>query len=626
MSQEFVKLDEKNLLEAFLNSFRGFLAIVSPDDIVLFANEPLIKRTGFDPTGYICYEVFHNRKSPCPHCQRKEVIQKKKIVTWERKSPKDGRWYNVVNSPVTLPDGRVGMFSMVIDVHEKKLAQEIAERHRRFLEAIWSRAPFLIIGINPDGGEIVFVNKEFEKILKYRAEEVIGKNIFDFFPEEERRKALCCCQEVCQGKEKEAVEFWWQTKDGERRLLQSNCFLVEMGEGERVVFNISRDITEERRLQEQLLQAQKMEAVGRLAGGLAHDFNNLLTSLKGYVDLLQKYRHDPEKIADILRNINLVLERTGDITQKLLTFSGRKPQHTRNIDLVNFCQEMKNFWQRLLGEDIELLLETSENHLHISADETHLQQIIMNLIVNARDAMPKGGKLHIKLLHQKFTRESLKLEIPLGEYAVLSISDTGPGIPEEILPHIFEPFFTTKPAGQGTGLGLAIVYSLVKQYGGFISVYTEKGHGTTFKIYWPRARPEKEETQVPKETSSLSVKGEGTILVVEDDVLVREPIVELLRDAGYRVFEAENGLEALEILSREKIDLIISDLVMPKMDGEELAALVQEKYPEVKIILSSGYPRGSIPSDGKIKGVTFVSKPYTFSQLLEKVCSLLHNP
>ncbi|NPA49142.1 MAG: response regulator [Thermodesulfobacteria bacterium] len=623
-AEKDLKFEERALWEAFLGSFQGFLTVVGPDDIVLFANEALIKRTGFDPVGGICYEVFHNRKSPCPHCPREEVIEKKKIVSWERVSPKDSRWYNVVNCPITLPDGRLGMFSLAIDVHEKKMAQEVAERHRRFLEAIWNRAPFLLIGINPLSGEIVFVNKAFEETLKYRQEEVIGRRIVDLFPPEERESVIKCCREVCLEGEKEAAEFWWQTKDGKRRLLQSTCFLVEINEGQKLVFNISRDITQERRLQEQLLQAQKMEAVGRLAGGLAHDFNNLLTSLRNYLELIQRHRHDPDKINEVLKNINLVLERTGDITQKLLTFSGRRPQQNEVIDLSRFCTEMKTFWQRLLGEHIELSIEIEEEPVYIFTDETHLQQIIMNLIVNAKDAMPRGGKLHLSVRTKEIEGEELDPpELKPGRYAVLSISDTGPGIPEEALPHIFEPFFTTKPAGQGTGLGLAIVYSLVRQYGGHISVYTERGRGTTFRIYWPLTELTPREKTAPKEDQALLHQGGGTILVVEDDALVREPIVELLREAGYQVFEAENGLEALEILSRQKVDLIISDLVMPKMDGEELINQVKERYPEVKIIISSGYPEGSVPANGKFKGVTFVSKPYTFSDLLKEVHSLL---
>ncbi len=617
-------IDKAALWEAFLDSFEGFLTVVAPDDTVLFANKALMERTGFNPIGHTCYQVFHDRDSPCPHCPRKEVINESKIVTWEKVSPKDGRWYYVINGPVSLPNGQKGLFALAIDVHEKKVAQEVAEKHRRLLEAIWKKAPFLILGIEPGKGKIIFANEAFQRILGYAPEEVVGEEVFSFICEEERDEARLCCQEVCLGLEKNEVAFWWRTKDGRRKLLKSTCFLVDVGDGQKFVFNISRDITEETRLQEQLLQAQKMEAVGRLAGGLAHDFNNLLTSLRGFLEIIARNKEDPVKIERTLQNINLILERTGDITQKLLTFSGKRPQSTKLIDLARFVSEMQNFWQRLVGENIELSVETPVKEAFILADETHLQQIIMNLIVNAKDAMPKGGKLLIRVeTHEIKAKEFRQLEPEAGKYAILTVSDNGPGIPKEILPHIFEPFFTTKPPGKGTGLGLAMVYSLVKQYRGHISVYTEEGLGTTFKIYWPLSKVEAIPQKKEDATSLSSSGGNETILIVEDDPLVREPIVELLKEAGYQVFEAANGEEALAFLEEQKPDLVISDLVMPKLGGEELAHIIQEKYPDIKIILSSGYPESSIPSHGKIEGLTFVPKPYTFSTLLKTIRELL---
>ena len=615
------EIKESSLWKVFLDTFDGFITVVSPDRRVLFANKTMVKKIGFNPVGHICHKAFHGLSEPCSFCRLEEVVTEKKIVTWEKVSPWDERWYHVVNAPVELPDGRTGLFALVIDIHEKKLAEQEAEKHRRLLEAIWQKAPFIMFGIDPQEGKIIFANQAVEKILGFPPEEVVGQNVFELIIEEERKKAQECCREVCEGQEKSEVEFWWRTKDGGRRLLKSNCFLTDLLGERRVVLNISQDVTEERRLQEQLLQAQKMEAVGRLAGGLAHEFNNLITALKGYLELIAKNKEDPAKIEDFLANINLILKRTGDITQKLLIFSRRRPQSTKSINLPQFIREMANFWKRILGEQIELNLEIGEENIFILADETHLQQVIMNLIINAKDAMPKGGKLTIKVYTQEVEAD-LKTFVPKeGRYAVLSLSDTGLGIPKKILPYIFEPFFTTKEA-KGTGLGLAIVYSLVKQYGGHISVESEEGRGTTFKIYWPLAGEIKPLS--PKETSCFILSPtKANILVVEDDELVRKPLIELLKEAGFKVFEARDGEEALKILAEKKIDLVISDLVMPKLGGEELAQIIQEKYPGVKLILSSGYPENSIPSDGKLKGVTFVPKPYTFSTLLKTVKKLL---
>ncbi len=623
--ENYPTLDTTTLFKALIDHFNGFISVVSPDDKVLFANKALVERTGFDPVGHICYNAFHGRATQCPFCPRDEVINQNKVLTWEKKSPLDGRWYNVVNTAVELRSGQKAMFALAIDVHDKKLAQEISERQRLLIETIWSKAPFLITGINPENGEIVYANNAYQTILGYSQEEIIGQRVFDLFSKEEQEQAFKCCREVCKGVEKNGVEFWWKSKDGEKRLLESTCFLVNSEDGQKVIFNIAKDITEEKRLQDQLVQAQKMEAIGRLAGGMAHDFNNLLTSIQGYLSLIESSKDDPQKLSVFLKNINLVLERSTDLTQRLLTFSGKRLQKSTVIDLPSFILDMHHFLQRLCGENIELEITLPEEDIFIYADQTHLQQIIMNLIVNAKDAMPNGGKilLLVELKESDHLHGALCEDSPESEWAVLTVIDSGCGIPEEVKHRIFEPFFTTKPPGEGTGLGLAMVYSLVKQYGGHITVSSEPGEGTTFKIYWPLTQ----EAEEPKEDSADVSKRHGggeTILVVEDDAMVRFPLTELIESAGYKVVEAENGEEALEILAKEKIDLIVSDLVMPKMDGAELTKIVQKTYPATKIILSSGYPENCTPENGKLRGVTFLAKPYSFSKLLNKIHTLLN--
>ncbi len=615
-------LRNPEFLQAILDHLQGFVAVVSPDNRVLFANKTLIKRTGFDPTGQLCYQAFHGLQERCPTCPRQEVIERKRIVCLERKSPLDKRWYSGVYCPFTLPNGEEAMLAVVIDVHEKKEAQEQAEYQARILSLIFERSPFMILGIKPPEGEIVYVNPAFEEILGYSPEEVRGKRVFDFIADSDLLCAKECCREVFAGAIKRNVELHWRHRSGEKRLLQSTCFLVKFPEGNELVFSMSKDITEQKRLEEQFLQAQKMEAVGRLAGGIAHDFNNLLTSLKGYLQLLSLSRHQPERIEHLLSQMSLAVERATALTNQLLTFSRRQPEKPKIIELNRFFRHLEDFLKRLLGEDIELRLSLSQEPLHIKSDEGHFQQIIMNLVVNARDAMPEGGLLEIT------TRRSYPQEVfferfilPRKPYALISIRDNGLGIPEEILPHIFDPFFTTKPPGKGTGLGLATVYSLIKQYCGHITVASKPGKGTTFTILWPLATPQEENI------SCASMEGwpvgNETLLLVEDDELVRHPTAQLLRSLGYRVIEAQNGLEALDFFRKNPVDLVIIDLIMPQMKGDELARRLREIEPGVKILFSSGYPETEPPSNQKIHGADFLPKPYDPKKLARKIRDLL---
>ncbi|AEH44943.1 PAS/PAC sensor hybrid histidine kinase [Thermodesulfatator indicus DSM 15286] len=619
-----MNINKKSILNEITDLFPGFITLVDSSRTVLFANKSLIKWRGYDPTGYPCYKVFHNLENICPDCPLEDLLDEDSPVTWERLSLLDNHWYRIASLPIVLSSGEKALLSIVFDIHDQIAAQKEAERNRRLFEAIWQKAPFIILAIEPKTGEIIFANEKFKKILGYDVRDVIGQKVFDFLVKEEREKARQCCKTLCEGEEKEELEILYFAKDGSKKLLRNTCFKVDL-EGSSVILNIAQDITEEKRLAEQLIQAQKMEAVGRLAGGLAHDFNNLITALKNYIELLSLNKENRQKIENIAENIKLVLERTGNITQKLLTFSGKQPQKSGSLNISKFLLEMQDFWQRLLGENIELNINITDD-IWAKIDETHLQQIVMNLLINAKDVLPDGGKIEINLERKDFDEHFLKkLDLKGKTYAILSVSDSGPGIPKKYLPYIFEPFFTTKPSGKGTGLGLAMVYSLVKQYQGHISVYTEEGKGTTFKILLPLTEnTTHEKSSVEESFVSKEDKKTCSILVVEDDPLVREPVIELLKSAGYQVEAAQDGLEALDILSKTRIDLVLTDLVMPKMGGEALVQKIKASYPHIKVIITSGYPESSVPVNGKLEDVTFISKPYSFSQLLRTVQTILY--
>lgn len=387
------------------------------------------------------------------------------------------------------------------------------------------------------------------------------------------------------------------------------------------------DLTEQKRLEQQLRQAQKMEAIGQLAGGVAHDFNNILTAVTGYSSLLQMKLPEDSPLKEYVTEIEKAAERGANLAKGLLAFSRKQPGNPQPVDLNDIVRMIIKLLSKLIREDIELQMQLSKEELIIMADAGHIEQILMNLATNARDAMPEGGVLTIKTelvyIDEKF-RDIHGYGKP-GEYAMVSVSDTGIGMDENIKSHIFEPFFTTKEVGKGTGLGLAIVYGLVKQYNGYINVYSEPGKGSTFKIYLPIYRAE-EKAELLQRKQIVFTKGLGeTVLLVDDDAGVRESIRNVLEFAGYKVIEASDGIEALEIYKNkmDEISLIITDLIMPRMNGKVLYDKIMELNPSQRIVFISGHTADSLykqylPEDGVI-----LFKPILPSEFLRKIREML---
>ena len=388
------------------------------------------------------------------------------------------------------------------------------------------------------------------------------------------------------------------------------------------------DVTERRELQERLLQSQKMEAIGQLAGGVAHDFNNLLTVITGYAAMLLSDL-DPEHASrtDVLE-IQSAAERATILTRQLLAFSRRQVLQPKVIDLNQLISDLSRMLQRLLREDIEVTMDLAPDLWHVSADPSQIEQVIVNLMVNSRDALPSGGRIKIEtnnvILDEEYAH--LHADARPGPYVVLSATDTGTGMTPEIRSRVFEPFFTTKSKGSGTGLGLATVYGIVKQSGGYIWVYSEPGHGTTIKIYFPRdTRPtDSEQELVP--TLEQTGRESGTILVVEDEDLVRKAVCRILNRFGFEVLEAENGAAALGIFDShpEPILLVISDMVMPKMGGQEVITALRERGSDVPVLLMSGYnENAALNQTGLDSGSLFLNKPFTPDSLMDKVRNVL---
>ena len=472
------------------------------------------------------------------------------------------------------------------------------------------------------------VNPALLEMLGYDSEqELLGLSISrDVFVESEDRPRFI---DQCRNAERvDGVEVRWKRKDGTPVTVRLSGRPLRTGNGELAGFEmIAENVTERHALEEQLRQSQKMEAIGRLAGGVAHDFNNLLTIIKGYTELMVS----DLKPADPMRAELLEVQKAGDraaaLTRQLLAFSRRQVMAPKVLNLNHLVEDLNKMLRRLLGEDIELCLRLEERLGSVKADPGQMEQVLMNLAVNARDAMPKGGKLTIETgnldLDQAYTREHVTVKP--GAYVMFAVSDTGFGMAPETMSHIFEPFFTTKEQGKGTGLGLSTVYGIVKQSGGYIWPYSEVGIGTTFKIYLPRV-DEVAERLLARPQLAPSLRGTETILLVEDEKGVRTLTRQVLERSGYTVLEAEHGDDATLLCERYSgtIHLLLSDVVLTRMSGREMVQRLGPMRPNMKILYMSGYTDEAIIQHGVLQpGTAFLQKPFTPESLLRKVREVL---
>lgn len=392
------------------------------------------------------------------------------------------------------------------------------------------------------------------------------------------------------------------------------------------VIEIGRDVTEMKKLEQQLIHAQKMEAVGKLAGGIAHDFNNIVTALIGYGNLLLMKLPQDDPMRHYVEQMLLASERGAELTQGLLAFSRKKTFNLQPVNMNRTIEEFRSFLARIIGDDIEVATELEAGDLIVKADGSQLEQVLMNLVTNARDAMPEGGKLTIRtsraVLDESFVAEHGFGEI--GDYVCIDVADTGVGLDEEMQKKIFEPFFTTKEAGKGTGLGLSIVYGIIKEHRGYITVDSRPGQGARFRVYLPVMEEQAERTVI--RDSRMPNSGTETLLLAEDDDSVRENIAKFLRGYGYTVIEARDGEEALEKFAsaRDAVALLILDVLMPKKGGREVAEEARRLCPDIGLLFNSGYPLDLLQKKKILEeGVSFFTKPINPRDLLKKVREVL---
>ena len=515
------------------------------------------------------------------------------------------------------------------DVTERKLTEEhlitSEERYRDLVENAHD-----IIYSHDLEGNYTSINKAGETITGYTQEEVLSMNMVDSVAPEDIEKAKELIAEKMQGEKVSAFELNILSKNGRRITVEVNTKLVFHNGVPVGVQGIARDITERKSLEDQLIQAQKLESVGRLAGGIAHDFNNMLTAINGYSDLTLRKLKEDDPLRTNIQEIKKAGERSALLTSQLLAFSRQQMLVPVVLDINDVITDTITMLRRLIGEDIELVTALGTKSGSLKADPGQLSQIIMNLAVNARDAMQNGGKLTIETSNVFFDDEYAKEHIGVlpGAYVALCVSDTGSGMSPETQQRMFEPFFTTKEVGKGTGLGLATVYGIVKQSGGSIHAYSEIGQGTSVKVYLPRVAGDAGAAELPEPVREI-FSGTETILLVEDEEVVRKLSLKILQSCGFNVLQAENGVAALALFEKDKpaIDLLLTDVVMPQMGGPELAEKLGEKIPDLRVLFTSGYTDDAVVRHGILDtGANFIQKPFTLDSLLKKVRNLLDSP
>ncbi|HEX6576056.1 MAG TPA: PAS domain S-box protein [Gemmatimonadaceae bacterium] len=530
------------------------------------------------------------------------------------------RWHLIRGVPNhDQADGAIRWVGTATDIHDIKQAFEDLRLKDHLLESVRQA----IVALDATG-KVVTWNPFAEVVFGYQAEEAIGQNIEDLVGiEGSDEQHASAWQAVIRGGKTIDKERQVRRKDGSVTWISVRSAPIRNAHG-RITHIVasSIDISERRRLEAQYRHAQKMEAVGRLAGGVAHDFNNMLTVIKGHTEFLSRSLPAEGEAREDIDQIANAAHRASKLTRQLLAFSRQQVMDKRTVDINALLDELEKMLGRVIGEDINLELSLEARKGFVVADPGQLEQAVMNLAVNARDAMPEGGTLRIFTHAAAIGDEeaSRYAEARPGEYVVVGVRDTGLGIAPEILPRIFDPFFTTKESGRGTGLGLATVYGIAQQLGGFVSVESEVSKGSTFRLYVPIASARGHESEDNR--ASAPSKGEELILVVEDQDEVRTVARRILTSNGYKVIEAANGHDALRVLqdTNFNVDLVLTDAVMPKMGGGDLVRAVRMRQPDLPVVMVSGYTDLELVTHGaRGLDVPFLAKPFRAVDLLKTV-------
>jgi len=615
------------------------ISIISPDGHLIEVNESFARMHGYSTAELLQMNIkdLDTPKTAMLIPERMRRLLAEEILSIEvEHHHKDGHVFPMeVSANLISIGGEPFIQCFHRDITDRRRAEEELRRTNELFRSAFEEAPGGMCLVSPEG-RFLRVNNAFCTMLERPESELPGMAFMDVTHPEDRSASREWVGKILAGEEvPKTLEKRYLRKSGHVLWGIVGSFLLRSDDGVPLFFITHiQDITDRKRaeaekekLQAQLQQAIKMEAVGRLAGGVAHDFNNLLTVITGYSELLLRKIGKKSSMHGQVEEIRRAGERAASLTQQLLAFSRKQIIEPKVVHLGHLVAEMHKMLTRLIGEDISLQATTGKSLGSVKVDPGQFQQILMNLVVNARDAMPGGGKIVIETANVDLDEGYCALHpyVKPGRFVMLAVSDTGSGMSEEVKAHIFEPFFTTKEKGCGTGLGLATTYGSVHQAGGSIEVYSEVGIGTTFKIYLPRV----EEQVIIPVNDDLPTDlpgGTETVLIVEDEDILRNLCVRILEHLGYKVLQARNGTEAIVEVQGygDRIDLLLTDVVMPGMNGSELATQLVLHNPEMKVLFTSGYTEDVISHHGVLaEGVSFIGKPYVPSSLARKVREVL---
>ena len=627
-----IREEREKLIDFTDNAPVGFFS-VNEDGRFVFANATFARWVGEDLRTLLDEGALHTYLVEPPQNARPydlvEDSKDRQVVEIRMKGTGGKTFLASINQVVVRDaDGRVRTRAVVHDLtSERQMRTALVESEARF-QRFFEEAPLGIILVNKDGA-IADCNSAFSALLGAPVEEIEGKNFEGLIHEEYRETMLSAIDRIGQGQQMEApLEI---TLEGRKGKIETRMYARRFKESDSTVLHFI-DVSEQKTLEVQFVQSQKMQAIGQLAGGVAHDFNNLLTAIIGFCDLLL-LRHKPgdPSFSDIMQ-IKQNSNRAANLVRQLLAFSRQQTLRPRVQDVTDILTELSHLLRRLIGASIELDFIHGQDLGLVKVDEGQMEQVLINMAVNARDAMGASGTLRIETenFSNRKPRELISEELPVGHWILIKVTDTGCGIPKKNLARIFEPFFTTKEVGHGTGLGLATVYGIIRQTGGYLDVLSEENQGTTFYIYLPRSLETEEEEEDNKsefEEEGRDLTGTERILLVEDEDAVRMFSQRALGNKGYEVLTAESGeaaLNVIETMENKKLDLLITDVVMPNMDGPTLSQRIRQTSPNMKIIFMSGYTEDKL-KDYMGPNTWFLPKPFTLKQLAAKVKEVLED-